>query len=428
MKLISSPLRVYGILRPETRERFGIADHATYSGIGLSLNAHSLLIRLLAMPSNWQFNINHLRSYIGVGRHTIEKAMKELVEKGFILRNRIRDESGRFIGSIRVVKERPDCIGAVVNGEIANPHGDVVFSTNRFSTPRLSCAGKSDTLSNTKNLIKKEINKNPLTKVDDSVVSFSSSCNTELADDWHLDGEGLPQQVNSEEAIAISISEIPEIHSLAGSQALEKRVIPAACDKTKPVEVQKKNNLTSSDRFDYKVKLAAIGVAIQHVEWVICQTPATERELVFTNAIAWMAEQKWIKQPAAAFVEAIRTRKKSAVGVDVELRQIVDSHKTESKQFAEWFDSMKIRGLVSQAGAHPDFYATVVLTEKAIERLAEIDHQREFEELERMTESDRNERLCEMERLELAGEAILPNYIGRLIAWQEARELLSGLV
>jgi len=422
MEPITSPVRVHGILRSETRERFGITDYNTYSGVGLSIKAHSILIRLLSMPSNWQFNVNDLRRRIQVGRHTIEKAIRELVEKGFIIRNRIRDESGRFIGSVRVVKETPDCIGAVVNGEISNPYGDVILSTNRSSTSRLSCAGKSDSLTNTKNpLVKKEVNQYPLTKVDDSVVSSSYSYNTKLADD-------SSRQVNSEEAISTSISQLTVIKPLVASKSLEKRGVPAACDKTKPVKVQSKGNLTSTDRFDYRVKLAAIGVAIQHVEWVICQIPATEREEVVTSAIAWISEQRWIEQPAAAFVEAVRTRKKSAAVVDQELRQIVDDHKSESKQFAEWFDAMKIRGLVEQSASHPDCYATVLVTEKATEWLAQLDHQREFEELERMTESGRDERLCEMERLELAGEAILPNYVGRLIPWQEARELLSSLV
>ena len=246
---------------------------------------------------------------------------------------------------------------------------------------------------------------NPLTKVGD-VVASSSLGNTEQN--------------------KTASSEATQTESLVISKPLEKGNIPAACYKAKPVKSQNKGNITSTEKDDYQVKLAAIGVAVQNVEWIIRQIPAQEREKVVTSAITWVSEQKWVEQPAAAFVEAVRTRKQSAAVVSEELREIIDRNKSKVQQFAEWFDAMKTQRLVEQSMSHPEHYATVVITNKAVELLAQLQQEKEFAELERMTQSDRDERLAEMERVELAGEVTLPS-CGQPMPWEDARELLSCL-
>ena len=247
--------------------------------------------------------------------------------------------------------------------------------------------------------------KNPLTKVGDVVVS-SSLCNTEQ------------NQTTS--------SEPTQTESLVVSKSLEEGNVLATCYKTKPVKLQNKDNITSTERCDYQIKLAAIGVAVQNVEWVIRKIPVTEREKVVTSAIAWVSEQKWVEQPAASFVGAVRTRKEPAAAVSEELRQIIDRNKSEAQQFVEWFDAMKTKRLVEQSVSHPEHYATVVLTNKAIELLAQLQQEKDFAELERMTPCDRDERLAEMERVELSGEVTLPS-CGQSMPWQDVRELLSCL-
>lgn len=247
--------------------------------------------------------------------------------------------------------------------------------------------------------------KNPLTKVGDVVVS-SSLCNTEQN--------------------KTTSSEPTQTESLVVSKPLEEGNIPAACYKLKPVISQDKENITSTERNDYMVKLAAIGVAIQSVETTIRQIPAQEREKVVISAIAWVSEQKGIRVPAGAFVDAVRKRKQPAAAVSEELRQIIDRNKSKVQQFAEWFDAMKTQRLVEQSISHPEHYATVLITNKAVELLAQLQQEKEFAELECMTQSDRDERLAEMEQVELAGEVTLPSY-GQPMPWQDVRELLSCL-
>ncbi len=264
--------------------------------------------------------------------------------------------------------------------------------------------------------VKKSENQ-PLTKTEQvaDVVVFSSFSNTEQP------------EVISEETIDTPSSEPTVIEPLVVPKSSVGGDVPVVCDKPKPVKSQNKDTITSTEKYDYKVKLAAIGVAIQHVEWVIRQISPSEREKVVTSAITWVSEQKWIKEPAAAFVNAVRTNKQSAAVVSEEVRKIVDAHKSESKQFAEWFDAMKTRGLAEQSSSHSKHYATVYVTDKAVKLLAQLQQEKEFTELELLNQSDRDERLGEMGRLELAGGVILPSYVGHSIPWQEARELLSCL-
>ena len=274
----------------------------------------------------------------------------------------------------------------------------------------------------------KESIKHPLTKTGQvgDVVLFSSLSNTEQPKNEVLVDD--PLEGISEETINTPSSEPTVTEPLAVSKPLDGGNVPAACDKPKPVKSQNKDTITSTQKYDYQVKLAAIGVAFQNVEWVIRKIFPSEREKVINSAIAWVSEQKWIKEPAAAFVDAIRTNKQPASAVSEEVRKIVDAHKSESKQFAEWFDAGKIRGVVEQSISHRKHYATVLITQKAAELLAHLQQEKEFTELEHMDPSDLDERLAEMERAELAGEVTLPSYVGHSIPWQDARELLSCLL
>jgi DNA-binding MarR family transcriptional regulator len=198
-------------------------------------------------------------------------------------------------------------------------------------------------------------------------------------------------------------SEPTPTQPLAKSEILEETNFPAAHDKLKPKAAQEKRqeaerkcaggsfpqtpslgrrqkgeptddcegegNITkpsalcprTSASCDYQIELAAIGVAVQNVDWVIRQIPKSERDRVVAQAIAWISEQKWVEQPAAAFVNAVRGRKRSARAVDVELRQIIDTHQTEAQQFSQWYAIAKRRGRVDYSQGDKEHYALVTL-------------------------------------------------------------------
>jgi DNA-binding MarR family transcriptional regulator len=169
------------------------------------------------------------------------------------------------------------------------------------------------------------------------------------------------------DTLTAPISEPAETQLLAKSEILEETNFSATHDEPKPKATQVNcldspscgGNLREANR--YQIQLAAIGVAIQNVEWIIRQIPKSERDRVVDDAIAWVAEQKWVEQPAAAFVSAIRGRKKSARVVDEELRQIIDTHQTEAQQFSQWYAIAKRRGHVDYSQGDKEHYALVTL-------------------------------------------------------------------
>ena len=414
---------IHGILRNDDRVTFTPIDNKTLQG-DLNYKALGFLSKLLSLPPNWKIKVNDLMTRFQVKRYTVLARLRELEAAGYLIRQRLRDEAGRFY-YVHIIRETPNTVGVVkggLGGEVVETSDSADSSVVRFSVVESPAVRKPDLLIDNKS-IKERDKKDPLTKVGDVVVS-SSLGNTEQPKSEILVDDTL--QMISEETIETTSSEPSQTESLVISEPLEKGNIPATCYKPKPIKLQNKGNITSTEKDNYQVKLAAIGVAVQNVEWVIRQIPAQEREKVVSDAIAWMSEQKWVQSPAAVFVDAVRTRKQSAAVVSEELRQIIDQNKSKSQQFAEWFDAGKIQGLVEQSVSHPEHYATVVFTNKAIELLAQLQQEKEFAELERMIQSDRDERLAEMERVELAGEVTLPSY-GQPMPWQEARELLSCL-
>lgn len=62
----------------------------------LSLKAKGLLTLILGLPDNWVFTIVGLQEYFQEGREALLSAMRELIEKGYAVRETRRTQDGRF--------------------------------------------------------------------------------------------------------------------------------------------------------------------------------------------------------------------------------------------------------------------------------------------------------------------------------------------
>jgi hypothetical protein len=335
----------HGILRLDRHTQFTVVDQRTIQDNRLSLKSHSILMHLLSMPKNWQYNVQHLKNYLAVGEYTIRKSIKELRDLGYLIYDRVRDGQGRYIGSIRIIRETPDCTGSVVGGEVINPDGVTVLSTSRKSTGRSSTGGKSTPLTNIQIESKEIINQHLPSQIDVD-IDFSRE---------NYEQQPLVScQDDDQETVETPSQNVSGSPTLATDGISVETDIPPACDKKIQIT-------TSPEYIDYRAKLAAIGVAVQNVEWIIKKLDPSERATVVVNAIAWVSEQRWIKNPPAAFVRAVQQRKKSSRIVDAELREIIDQHKTEAQQFTEWYDWGKMAGLVDYSYADAEHYAVVVM-------------------------------------------------------------------
>jgi hypothetical protein len=332
---------VYGILRSNDRQTFTTIDNQTLQNDSLSYKATGFLTKLLSLPPNWKIQVDDLMSRFNMGRYSVLQRLRELQEAGYLIRQKLKDEVGRFY-YIHIIRETPSTIGKInggLGGEVLDASDSNGSSIVRFSVGGESVDGKPNLLINN-NSIKERTIKDPLTNEVADVVIFSD-------------------KNNNTEPLEVPVSEPAQIEPLAISEILEKEDLPAAYDRPKPKESQQSYQIQLAAKLARR--LATIGVAIQNVEWVIRQIKSQERDRVVSDAIAWVAEQKWVEQPAAAFVSAVRRRMKSARVVDAELRQIIDTHSSEAQQFSQWYGKAKRRGHIEYSQGDREHYALVTL-------------------------------------------------------------------
>ena len=62
----------------------------------LSLKAKGLLSTFYYLPNNWNYNINGLCQYTNTGITAIRNILAELEIKGYLKREQIRDENGKY--------------------------------------------------------------------------------------------------------------------------------------------------------------------------------------------------------------------------------------------------------------------------------------------------------------------------------------------
>lgn len=73
----------------------------------LSWKAKGLLCYLLSLPDDWKIYIDELKNHASDGRDGTATALRELITFGYCIRERARDEKGKFIGYVYTVYENP---------------------------------------------------------------------------------------------------------------------------------------------------------------------------------------------------------------------------------------------------------------------------------------------------------------------------------
>lgn len=76
----------------------------------LSLEARGLLVSLLSLPKNWQFNRAWARAEYGVGRGKMDKLIKQLKLAGYMRFIQERDAHGKMTKSVYLFAANPDIL------------------------------------------------------------------------------------------------------------------------------------------------------------------------------------------------------------------------------------------------------------------------------------------------------------------------------
>ena len=96
------------IIRKQAKSRFTAVDNEPVWSDSLSLKAKGMLLVLLSLPDNWQFNQKGLQQFMSDREASIKTSLDELEYNGYLSRWRERDEDGTMGESVWVVRETPN--------------------------------------------------------------------------------------------------------------------------------------------------------------------------------------------------------------------------------------------------------------------------------------------------------------------------------
>jgi DNA-binding transcriptional regulator YhcF (GntR family) len=99
------PIRIGETIRDEHTANYTVFSNHILRTTQLSSRAKVILLELLSRPDNWRIVPKFLAQQMNLSTNTVAKYLRELEECGYILRERIRDDAGRFIGSIHKIME-----------------------------------------------------------------------------------------------------------------------------------------------------------------------------------------------------------------------------------------------------------------------------------------------------------------------------------
>ncbi len=77
-----------GVIRNKAQSHFTSLPNETLRDSTLSWAARGLLSAMLSYPPDWEFNVTHLLTLATDGKHATRSAMKELIERGYVTRQR----------------------------------------------------------------------------------------------------------------------------------------------------------------------------------------------------------------------------------------------------------------------------------------------------------------------------------------------------
>ncbi len=95
------------VIRIEKNTNYTTMSNYHLRDKNLTLKAKGMLSLFLSLPESWIYSINGLVAICREGRSGVASALKELEDKGYLRRERRRDEKGMFRDNVYVIYERP---------------------------------------------------------------------------------------------------------------------------------------------------------------------------------------------------------------------------------------------------------------------------------------------------------------------------------
>jgi predicted transcriptional regulator len=152
------------IVKNRLKREFSQIPNAIITDLNISANALRVYLYLISKPDNWLINNSDVMKQLGIKtNNSIAKYWKELFNSGWVIRNKIKDEKGRFLGyeyhlnDSPILPEKPDFSK---NDNSDNP------TSQKIVTRENAEVGKTRNLNNNISNNNKEFNKNTLSNRD----------------------------------------------------------------------------------------------------------------------------------------------------------------------------------------------------------------------------------------------------------------------
>ena len=147
-------------IRVASRSRYTVISNAAINDARLSFRARGVLVWLLAKPDDWTTSAEALATQATEGRDAVRSAMRELVDAGYIVRDKHRGPGGTWTSCLTIYEEPQ------VAPEPGNPSTDNQPTGNQPS--EIQAPYKELSLNTETN------NTSPSTDVDDQLALFDT--------------------------------------------------------------------------------------------------------------------------------------------------------------------------------------------------------------------------------------------------------------
>lgn len=141
------------------KSNYTTIDNNIFRNKNLSLKARGLLTTMLSLPDEWDYTVKGLCSILKDGKSSIQSALRELEENGYLVRIQTKDKSGKFSSTDYTLYEIPLAEKPLTeNPSTDNPPAEnpstenqPQLNTNRLNTNELNKYKENTNIENTKN-------------------------------------------------------------------------------------------------------------------------------------------------------------------------------------------------------------------------------------------------------------------------------------
>ncbi len=95
------------VFRINKTKNFTVMSNYHFKEKAMSLKAKGLLSLMLSLPDDWNYSISGLVRLSKDGKDSVMSALSELEKFGYLMRERTKDENGKFNGIIYHIFEEP---------------------------------------------------------------------------------------------------------------------------------------------------------------------------------------------------------------------------------------------------------------------------------------------------------------------------------